>query len=228
VIIHTNGTGHICFDIILGFTNIIAHLDHLHHIGALAQILLAFTGRVHPHGSVLLEITTSSLQHFGGFIYHFLHAVQLKTTWSIVERFGELEGTVPLCQHTDVVRTCPKIHAALSTKALRILRTVSCLTFSSSSCILAYTHPRAPRRGNWPKAFSVYHHLLGCFDHRLGVSVHRNKRLPFDDETVLLGIPVQHTLLEVYEPSGGILTGVRKEIPLAFRPSDVETIEYRS
>ena len=71
MIIHR--TVHICFDILLGFTGIIVHLDHLHYIGTLAQILLAFTGRVRLHGLVLLEITTSFLQYLGGLIYQFLY-----------------------------------------------------------------------------------------------------------------------------------------------------------
>ena len=104
---------------------------------------------------------------------------------------------------------------------------LACLLVAVVAFWHIYTHTRASRPGDWEKAFSVYHHLLGWFDHGLCVSVHRSKRLPSDGEVVLLVIPVRHTLLEVYEPLG-FLTGVRKEIPPAFRPSDVGAIEFRS
>ncbi|KAH8640532.1 hypothetical protein IG631_03473 [Alternaria alternata] len=136
-----------------------------------------------------------------------LHVVQMKTTWSLAERTANRKEP---CLRVSTHRCCPHLSqtpAAPSIRALRILR--------------------ASRPGDWEKAFSVYHHLLGWFDHGLCVSVHRSKRLPSDGGAILLFIPVRHTLLEVYEPLG-FLTGVRKEIPPAFRPSDVGAIEFRS
>lgn len=69
-----------------------------------------------------------------------LHVVQMKTTWSLAERTANRKEP---CLRVSTHRCCPHLSqtpAAPSIRALRILRSISCLSSSSSSCILAYIH----------------------------------------------------------------------------------------
>jgi hypothetical protein len=52
---------------------------------------------------------------------------------------GEPEEPVPLCQHTNVGHSGLEFYATLSTGALRILRSISCLSACSTSRIMAHT-----------------------------------------------------------------------------------------